>query len=60
MDELVGAFGSLEFGGFFSGRWFFVSIGGFGLFCFALEEGEEELVVTHLLAFGSVDAGEES
>ena len=31
-----------------------------GFFCFALEEGEEELVVTHLLAFGSVDAGEES
>ena len=59
VEELVGSFGSLGFCYFVSRRWFLVSIGGFGLFCFILEEGEEELIVAHLLALGPIDAGEE-
>jgi len=60
VEEFVGAFGALGFCCFVSRRWFLVSIGGFGLFCLVLEEGEEELFMAHLLAFGSVDAGEQS
>ena len=59
VEEFVGSFGSLGFRCIVSRRWFLVSIGGFGLFCFILEEGEEELVVAHFLALGSVDSGEE-
>ena len=33
--------------------------GGFGLFCLVSEELQEELIVTHLLALGSVDAFEQ-
>jgi hypothetical protein len=33
--------------------------GGFGLFCLISEELQKELIVTHLLALGSVDAFEQ-
>lgn len=59
VEEFVSASGSLGFCSFVSRRRLLVSIGGFGLFCFILEEGEEELVVAHFLALGTVDASEE-
>lgn len=55
VEEFIGALGF----GHLSRRWFLVSIGGFGLFCFFLKEGEEELVVAHLFALGPVYAGEQ-
>jgi len=43
----------------FSRRWNVGSSGGVGLFCLIFEELEEELVMAHLLALGSVNALEQ-
>ena len=43
----------------FSRRSLVFGSGGFGLFCLVSEELQEELIVTHLLALGSVDALEQ-
>jgi hypothetical protein len=43
----------------FSRRSLVCGSGGFGLFCLVSEELQEELLVTHLLALGSVDALEQ-
>ena len=62
-EKSVGAGGFLLFGlrgiVWVSRRLVVFATGGFLLFCFVLQEGEQQLIVIDLFAFGSVDAGEE-